>query len=104
MMPQPPHHKEDQPRGLTDQTVDAAHDFMEHAEEDRDKVRPDPFISNPSSLGFQVGEANVALLQAEQGKRSSLGAEDHDKSMLEQAKETAKEKLNLGGQTGGGKY
>ena len=40
MMPQPPHHKEEQPRGLTDQTVDAAHDFMEHAEEDRDKVCP----------------------------------------------------------------
>lgn len=37
-MPQPPHHKEEQPRGLTDQTVDAAHDFMEHAEEDKDKV------------------------------------------------------------------
>lgn len=39
MMPQPSHHKEDQPRGLSDQTVDAAHDFMEHAEEDREKVR-----------------------------------------------------------------
>lgn len=46
MMPQPPHHKEDQPRGLTDQTVDAAHDFMEHAEEDREKVRSVPCLSS----------------------------------------------------------
>lgn len=52
MMPQPPHHKEDQPRGLTDQTVDAAHDFMEHAEEDRDKVRPR--LSYPIPL-FSLG-------------------------------------------------
>lgn len=103
MMPQPPHHKEDQPRGLTDQTVDAAHDFMEHAEEDLDKVRPG--ISHPHPfLGFQAEDANVALLQAEQGKRSSLGTEGQDKSMLEQAKEAAKDKLNMGGQTGGGKY
>ena len=49
MMPQPPHHKEEQPRGLTDQTVDAAHDFMEHAEEDLDKVRSArrPFTAIP---------------------------------------------------------
>lgn len=46
----------------------------------------------------------MALLQAEQGKRSSLGTEGQDKSMLEQAKEAAKDKLNMGGQTGGGKY
>ena len=39
MMPQPPHHKEKQPRGLTDDTVDAAHDFIEHAEEDKERVR-----------------------------------------------------------------
>lgn len=54
MMPQPPHHKEEQPRGLTDQTVDAAHDFMEHAEEDKDKVRSIPFTFHPSSRpGFE---------------------------------------------------
>ncbi|KAL2113921.1 hypothetical protein VUR80DRAFT_1774 [Thermomyces stellatus] len=73
MMPQPPHHKEEQPRGLTDQTVDAAHDFMEHAEEDMER--------------------------ATEGKSSSLGTEEEDKSMLDKAKDTAKEakdKLSMG--------
>lgn len=63
MMPQPPHHKEDQPRGLTDQTVDAAHDFLEHAEEDRDKVRPlVPYTSPTTPFVYQQCRTNDALL------------------------------------------
>lgn len=52
MMPQPPHHKEEQPRGLTDQTVDAAHDFMEHAEEDMERVSALPSLIHEEDEGW----------------------------------------------------
>ncbi|SPO01449.1 uncharacterized protein DNG_04122 [Cephalotrichum gorgonifer] len=69
MMPQPPHHKEEQPRGLPDETVDAAHEFLEHAEEDMEEAQKRASIS--SSEGGQ------------------------DESLLSKATEAAKEKLNM---------
>ena len=88
MMPQPPHHKEEQPRGLTDDTVDAAHDFMEHAEEDKEKVR---FALLPPSHDETQGrnqDSDARGMQATHDKSSSLG---QDKSVLEKAKEAAEE-------------
>ena len=51
-------------------------------------------------IRFDVHTAILTqTIQAEEGKRSSLGTEGQDKSMLDKAKETAKEakdKLNMG--------